>query len=185
MIKSLELKRAEHRVGTLNVDFGRQSLFDFLLAGMVKVLEDNAGTEDASIFVGGIASQISADLEKKYIDALGVRALSRAQLIAILIDVQNRVSGDFYLVEESEERIVLGNRICPLGTAVRGHPALCMMTSQISGRLTANAHGYAAVDLEQTIARGDLGCRIVIYLKPTELSPASREYFRGDAVATL
>jgi predicted ArsR family transcriptional regulator len=152
---------------------------------MVKVLEDNAGAEDACVFVGGIASQVGADLEKKYIEALGVRTLSRAQLIAILIDVQNRISGDFYLIEESEERIVLGNRICPLGETVRTHPALCMMTSHISGRLTANALGYAAVDLEQTIARGDLGCRIVIYLKPTKLPPASREYFRGDAVAPL
>lgn len=56
-----------------------------------------------------------------------------------------------------------------------------MMTSNLLGRMTANALGYAAIDIEKTIARGDHGCRIVIDLVPAELGPDTREYFRDDA----
>jgi hypothetical protein len=58
-----------------------------------------------------------------------------------------------------------------------------MLTSNIFGVMTANAVGYAAVDLEQTIARGAAACRVVLHLKRTELHPDTREYFRDDASA--
>ena len=64
---------------------------------------------------------------------------------------------------------------------VVGRPALCMMTSNVFGSISADNLGYSKVVIEQAIARGDTGCRVVAYLKPTPEAEAAqgREYFKG------
>jgi hypothetical protein len=53
-----------------------------------------------------------------------------------------------------------------------------MMTSNVFGHIAAQNLGYSAVDLEQTIAEGHPGCRVVVYLRPSDAVPSSaREYF--------
>jgi hypothetical protein len=86
------------------------------------------------------------------------------------------------VIQEDEERIVLGNRACPFADKVLDRPSLCMMTSNVFGVITAENLGYAKVVVEQAIARGDPGCRVVIYLHPTSESEAAdgREYFKAD-----
>jgi hypothetical protein len=56
-----------------------------------------------------------------------------------------------------------------------------MMTSNVFGVITAENLGYAKVAIEEAIARGDPGCRVVVYLKPTEEAKAAagREYYQG------
>jgi hypothetical protein len=56
-----------------------------------------------------------------------------------------------------------------------------MMTSNVFGSIAAENLGYAKVELQQTIAQGDPGCRVVVYLKLTGESEAAhgREYVRG------
>jgi hypothetical protein len=62
---------------------------------------------------------------------------------------------------------------------VLGRPSMCMMTSNVFGSIAANNVGYAKVELQETIAQGHPGCRVVVYLKPTEEAVAAegREYF--------
>ncbi len=76
---------------------------------------------------------------------------------------------------------MLGNRACPFGEKVAGRPALCMMTSNVFGVIAAENLGYAKVAIEESIARGDPGCRVVVYLRPTDEAQAAagREYFQG------
>jgi hypothetical protein len=109
--------------------------------------------------------------------------LNREQVRDVLVDLKRRIQGDFYVIEESDDKIVLGNRRCPFGDKVLDRPALCMMTSNVFGSITAENLGYAKVSLEQTIARHDVECRVVVYLKST--SEAERadglEYFTGNA----
>jgi hypothetical protein len=64
---------------------------------------------------------------------------------------------------------------------VEGREAMCVMTSNIFGVIAAENLGYAKVDLEATMARGDHECRVVIYLKPDESSDefAGQEYFKS------
>jgi hypothetical protein len=53
----------------------------------------------------------------------------------------------------------------------------------VFGAIAAENLGYAKVELEQTIARGDAGCRVVVHLVPTpeaELADG-REYFRTES----
>ncbi|MEX1039691.1 MAG: methanogen output domain 1-containing protein, partial [Pirellulaceae bacterium] len=87
----------------------------------------------------------------------------------------------FYVIEEDEDKIVLGNRACPFGEMVEGRPSLCMMTSNVFGTIAAENLGYAKVSIEEAIARGDAGCRIVVHLNAdVESSTAEgREYFKG------
>jgi hypothetical protein len=53
-----------------------------------------------------------------------------------------------------------------------------MMTSNVFGHIASQNLGYAKVELQETIAKGDPGCRVVIYLKQTKESEAAagREY---------
>lgn len=97
----------------------------------------------------------------------------------MLVDLKRRIQGDFYIIEEHEDRIVLGNRACPFGKMVEGRPSLCMMTSNVFGSITAQNLGYARVDIEEAIALGHAGCRIVVNLTPSaDLGAHAREYFR-------
>lgn len=168
-------------IGALDIDFDHQGLFSTLVADLAELLESIAGVEDACAYVSGIAARRGTDIEKQYKSALGVQHLSRDQLIEVLIDLKNRAGGAFSVIEQDEDRVVFGNCSCPLGRAAANHPSLCMVTSNIFGRLSANAIGYAAVDLEETIARGAAQCRVVLHLKRTEPGPETREYFRDDA----
>jgi predicted ArsR family transcriptional regulator len=112
---------------------------------------------------------------------LAVDRLSREQVSAVLVDLKRRIQGDFFVVEEAEDRIVLGNRACPFGEFVVGRPSLCMMTSNVFGSIAAENLGYAAVSLAQTIAQGHPECRVVVDLRPSERAePSVREYFRRD-----
>jgi len=70
------------------------------------------------------------------------------------------------VIEVSEDRIVLGASRCPFGDVVQRAPALCRMTSAVFGGIAANSYGEAAVTLEERIAIGDPGCRIVVHLDP-------------------
>ncbi len=58
---------------------------------------------------------------------------------------------------------------------------MCMMTSNVFGNIAAENLGYAKVVLEETIAEGAPGCRVVVHLKPTPEAEAAtgREYFKG------
>jgi hypothetical protein len=56
-----------------------------------------------------------------------------------------------------------------------------MMTSNVFGHIAADNLGYARIALEATIAQGDPGCRVVVYLKPDAEADAAggREYFKS------
>jgi predicted ArsR family transcriptional regulator len=99
----------------------------------------------------------------------------------VLVDLKRRIRGDFYVIEEDEEKIVLGNRACPFAEKVLGRPAMCMMTSNVFGVIAAENLGYAKVELQETIANGDAGCRVVVHLKPTAGAQKAqgREYFKS------
>jgi hypothetical protein len=121
------------------------------------------------------------EINQSYRSALGVTSLTRQQVTEVLIDLKRRIQGDFYVIEEDEEKIVLGNRACPFGDKVIGRPALCMMTSNVFGSIGAGNLGYSKVSIEESIAAGAPGCRVVVYLRDTKDSRAApgREYFKA------
>ena len=77
------------------------------------------------------------------------------------------------------EKIVLGNTRCPFGDKVLNRPSMCMMTSNVFGSIAAQNLGCAKVELQDTVAEGKPGCRVVVYLNSNgEAQTAKgREYF--------
>jgi hypothetical protein len=59
---------------------------------------------------------------------------------------------------------------------------MCMMTSNVSGVIVSENLGYARVLLEETVAKGDAGCRVVVRLRRerSEEAHAGREYVRSE-----
>lgn len=152
-----------------------------LLRHLAGTLQDVVGLDEAAGFVSVVGQKIGDELNAGYRQALAIDRLSREQVAEVLVDLKRRIEGQFYIIEQTDEKIVFGNRACPFAEKVAGRPALCMMTSNVFGSIAADNLGYAKVVLEQTIARGDPECRVTLYLEPTPEADAfdGREYFRS------
>jgi predicted ArsR family transcriptional regulator len=168
-------------LSNLDIPLERDVFLRTLLRELSGTLQDVVGLDEAAGFVSVVGQRIGEQINGQYKSVLQVPELDREQVAAVLVDLKRRIQGDFYIIEADEEKIVLGNRACPFGEKVIDRPALCMMTSNVFGVIAADNLGYAKVVLEETIARGDGGCRVIVHLKPTLEAQAQggREYFKG------
>ena len=177
----------EHRpdphldVANAGVALERDAFLRSILHHLAGTLQEVVGLDEASGFVSVVGQRLGEEINAEYKRALGLPALAPSQVAAVLVDLKRRIQGEFYVIEETADRIVLGNRACPFGDKVIGRPALCMMTSNVLGHITADNLGYAKVALEATIAQGHPGCRVVVYLTPGAEAEAAdgREYFKS------
>lgn len=160
-------KDIEGREATPSVALERDQFLRKHLGELAGTLEEVVGREEASGFVSIVGQRIAEWLDQSYRDAHGVKALDYQQLAQALVDLKRRIQGGFSIEECTPERIVLVNTACPFGKEVRNRESLCMTTTSVFGTLAAENLGYAKVDVQEAIARGDAGCRIVIYLTET------------------
>lgn len=167
------------KVKNATVPLDRDIFMRTLIRELAGTLEEVVGVEDASGYISVVGTAIGEGIDNSYRKALQVEKLSRAQVADVLIDLKRRIEGQFYIIEENEQRIVLGNKACPFGDKVLGRPSMCMMTSNVFGSIAAENLGYAKVELQRTIAGGDPECRVIVHLQPTEELKATdgREYF--------
>lgn len=148
-----------------------------LIRELAGTLQDVVGLEDASGYISVVGAAVGEQIDRDYRRGFTVDRLTREQVADVLVDLKRRIKGEFFVLEETEDRIVLGNRACPFGDLVRNRPSLCMMTSNVFGYIAAQNLGYAAVDLERTIAEGHADCRVTVYLRASDDLPLSaREY---------
>lgn len=168
-------------VSSLPLSLERDVFLRTLLRELTGTLQDVVGLDEAAGFISVVGQRIGDQINQHYRAALSVSPLTAQQVGEVLVDLKRRIQGDFFIIEQDDEKIVLGNRACPFGDKVIDRPALCMMTSNVFGVVAAENLGYAKVVLEQTIARGAAGCRVVVYLQPTVAAEAAtgREYFQG------
>jgi predicted ArsR family transcriptional regulator len=171
----------EQSVAALSIPLERDIFLRTLIRELSGTLQQVVGLEEASGFVSVVGQKIGEQINDDYKAALQVTGMSRSQVAEVLVDLKRRIRGDFYVIEEDDRKIVLGNRACPFAEKVLGRPAMCMMTSNVFGVIAAENLGYAKVVLEKTIANGDAGCRVVVHLKPTPDAQAAggREYFKA------
>ncbi len=162
MLRSAPIDRNRDR-------FGRE-----VLRELTGILEDAIGLEEAEGLVGLAGGRIGTRLDREYRAIAGVERLGREQVAAALVDLKRRIDGGFSVEHLDDDRIVLSNTRCPFGRDVEGREPLCMMTSNVFGRIAADNLGYARVELEETIARGADGCRVVVHLRE---GSGGREYF--------
>jgi predicted ArsR family transcriptional regulator len=168
-------------VNELSLPLDRDVFLRTLLRHLAGTLQNVVGLEEASGFISVVGQEMGDEMNRGYKTALAVDRLDREQVANVLVDLKRRIQGDFYIIEQDNEQIVMGNRACPFAEKVVGRPALCMMTSNVFGSIAADNLGYAKVVIEKAIARGDEGCRVVLYLKPTQAAETAhgREYFKG------
>ncbi len=169
MMSKLEAEFADARISRNRDRFLRE-----LLRELSGVLEDAIGLEEAEGFISLVGSRIGDLMNEDYRRAAGAEHLDVEQVAAAMVDLKRRIEGGFTIESVDHGSIVMVNSACPFGGHVRGRRSLCMMTSNVFGRLAARNLGYARVKLEETIADGAEGCRVVIYL--TE-GTDGREYF--------
>ena len=168
-------------VHNLDISLDRDVFLRTLVRELSGTLQDIVGLEEASGFISVVGQAMGKQIDHAYKAALQVSHLSHEQVAEVLVDLKKRIQGDFYIIEETTEKIVLGNRVCPFADKVIGRPSMCMMTSNVFGSIVADNLGYAKVELQETIANGASGCRVVVYLQPTEEAEEAegREYFRA------
>ena len=169
----------------LPIALERDEFLRTLLHHLSGTLQEVVGMNESVGFISIVGQKVGDQINTAYREALAVSSLSRGQVAEVLVDLKRRIQGDFFVIEQTDEKLVLGNRACPFGEYVKGRPSLCMMTSNVFGVISAENLGYARVVLEETIAEGNDGCRVVVYFsEPDESSDddessLGREYFRG------
>ncbi len=145
--------------------FGKESFLRALVVQLAVAVEANEGPAAAEAAVAQVGTDVGGRMEDEYRRAREiVGALSVEQMADLFVRLKAAIDGDFYVVEATEERIVLGNRACPFGDVVRRAPGLCRMTSSVFGGIASRNTGGASVVLEERIAVGDPECRVVVWL---------------------
>lgn len=150
-----------------------------LLRHLSGTLQDVVGLDQAQGFISVVGQRIGASINDEYRSALQVNRLTREQVSAVLVDLKQRIKGDFSIVSQDDDKLVIQGNSCPFGDKVKDRPALCMMTSNVFGTISADNLGYSKVALEETIASGASACRVVVYLTENDESEIAmgNEYF--------
>ena len=168
--------------GSAAVELDLESFMKSLIRDLSGTLQDVVGLEEASGFISIVGQRMGETLNNAYLTSMGKDELTREEVADVHVDLKRRINGEFFVIEQSDEKIVYGNRACPFGASVIGRPAMCMMTSNVFGSIAAENLGYARVELEETIANGAPGCRVSVHLRPapSESVPEGREYYRAE-----
>jgi anti-sigma regulatory factor (Ser/Thr protein kinase) len=151
--------------------FGKEAFLRALVVQLAQTVELQHGPDAADAAVAQVGIDIGGQMEDEFRAAERiVGRLSPEQMAQCYVRLKHAIDGGFFLVEADEHRIVLGNTRCPFGEAVRQAPSLCRMTSSVFGGIAARNSGHpASVTLEERIAVGDPGCRVVVHLgEPSE-----------------
>lgn len=145
--------------------FGKESFLRALVVQLAQEAERREGPAEAEALIAQVGIHVGAQMEAEYRGARGaVGPLAPEQLADCYVRLKHAIDGEFYVLEVTPERIVLGNRRCPFGLAVQKAPALCRMTSSVFGGIAAQNGAGATVLLEERIAVGDHQCRVVVEL---------------------
>lgn len=174
-------KNTDADLSTLDIPLERDGFMRELLRHLSGTLEDVVGIDEAAGFISVVGQNIGDQINRDYARALQVDSLNLEQVASVLADLKQRIQGDFRVVSLDAGKIVLQSTSCPFADKVIGRNSLCMMTSSVFGTIAAENLGYAKVSLEETIARGDAGCRVVVYLKHDDEAEtaAGNEYYKG------
>lgn len=156
--------------------FGRETFLLAVAVQLAQTSEETVGADVVERLIAQVGADVGAQMEIEYREANGITGpLSNEQLADCLVRLKRGIGGGFYVIDVGEDRVVLGNTACPFGDTVRRAPTLCRMTSSVFGGIAASTTGRpVAVDLQERIAVGDHGCRVVIDLAPTEVSQGHR-----------
>lgn len=153
------------------IGFGKEAFLRALVVELAQGIEAMHGPAAAEAAVAQAGTDIGGQMEAEFRLARSiVGRMTPTQMGECFVRLKQAIAGNFGVLEVTPDRIVLGTDQCPFGDVVRRAPALCRMTSSVFGGIAArNTDREASVVLEERIAVGDPGCRVVVYLdRPAE-----------------
>lgn len=155
--------------------FGKESFLRALVVQLAQTLEFEHGPDAAEAAVAQVGSDVGGQMEAEFRAAKALTGrMTPAEMARCYVRLKHAIDGGFHVIEADESRIVLGNTRCPFGEAVKQAPSLCRMTSSVFGGIAArNSDEPVTVVLEERIAVGDPGCRVVVHLHPDPDAPAT------------
>ena len=140
----------------------------------------------ATDHVAQVGLAASGCLEKVARQQLGLsQPLDPNQYADLIIEIKNRIGGQFERGPGEAGSVRVINHRCPFGDQVEEAPELCRMTSSVFGAIAARSFGYAKVELHKRIATRDGCCDVRVWLD--EKSAAGHpgdEYRRAGATVT-
>lgn len=159
--------------------FGRESFLRALVVQLAQSVEFQHGPDAADAAVAQVGTDVGARMEEEFRLARRLtERLTPEQMGECYVRLKHAIEGGFSVVEATEDRIVLVNTRCPFGDAVQLAPSLCRMTSSVFGGIAArNSDGPVRVLLEERIAVGDPGCRVVVDLTGTGVTTAGAHLY--------
>jgi hypothetical protein len=116
--------KSVQNINDLNVPLDRDMFLRNLIRELAGTLEEVVGINEAFAFISVISQTIRDQIDRDYKRALAVSNLIREQVADVLVALKRRIQGDVYVIEEDENKMVMGNRACPFGDRVVGHPSM-------------------------------------------------------------
>jgi len=148
------------------------NFFADIVANLAETLEDTIGLQDAEGFVAVVGTALGNDVSALYDDG---KSINTNGIAKILVDLKDRIGGEFKVEAISNDQIVLSNSRCPFAHRAEGKPSLCMMTTNVFGRVAADRNGYAHVIVDDSIALNGKSCHVTVTLTP-DLAPDGDGY---------
>lgn len=138
--------------------------------------------------VAKVGLTASGCLEEVVRNQLGCTGpLSLDQYADLIVEIKNRIGGQFERVPGEVGSIRVINHRCPFGDLVAEAPELCRMTSSVFGDIAARNFGYAKVELHKRIAARDGLCDVRVWIDPqiASLHPGDEYHREGDSIAAV
>lgn len=167
---------------------GRDAYLGALVVHLAATVDQTHGPAAAQAAVTAAGTSVGSRIEREYRRARALTdRLTPQQVADLLVSLEAAVGGDFSTVSVSDDEIVLRNRRCPFGAAVRTAPSLCRTTSSVFAGIAARGTGHGDVTLEERIAVGDPQCRVVVSLRPRrpEQAASSSADLRGERLRAV
>lgn len=134
------------------------------------------GSSDHVVQVGLATSRCLEEVARGHLGYSG--AVDADQYAGLITEVKNRIGGQFEQVPGDVGSVRVISHRCPFGDLVKEAPELCRMTSSVFGGIAAQQGSEGAtVLLEERIAIGDPGCRVVVHLGSTPEGEARGHFY--------
>jgi len=146
------------------VDINKESFFRDILIGITSKL--NGSQRD---IIKEVSLSTAKEISRSYKEFYKVEKLNKSQIIDSIMDIGNKIGGEFSLVENSDEVIIFKNKRNILGGGIKTDPMLAKtLLSDICGVMVGKNLGYCNIALKQSVSKDGPEDIIYIYLKKTD-----------------
>ncbi|WP_136636867.1 methanogen output domain 1-containing protein [Pseudooceanicola onchidii] len=143
-------------------EWGREDFLNTLVGTLSETIEQVVGLNDAETFIGMVGRRMGQSAAAR----LPCQGKATPEEVAEhLKSFKASIGGTFEVESVDGSKLTFTNSHCPFASEVNGRPSLCMMTTNVFGRVAADATGYARVNVVESLARGHGRCLVKVNLE--------------------